>query len=46
MKTFPGGTSKKLPYYVEPTLKDKKFDAAIMHVGVNNLLKDESQDSV
>ena len=46
LKIFPGGTSKKLLYYVEPTFKDKKFDAAIMPVGVNDLLKDESQDSV
>ena len=36
----------KIPYYVEPTLKNKRFDAALPHVGVNDLLNDESQDSV
>ena len=46
MKSFPGGTSKELLYCVEPTLKNKKFDAALLHVGVNDLLNDESQDSV
>ena len=46
MKSFPGGTSKELLYYVEPTLKSKKFDAALLHVGVNDLLNDENQDSV
>ena len=46
MKSFPGGTSKELLYYVEPTLKNKKFDDALLHVGVNDLLNDESQDSV
>ena len=46
LKSFPGGTSKELLYYVEPTLKSKKFDAALLHVGVNDLLNDESQDYV
>ena len=46
MKSFPGGTSKELLYYVEPTLKNKKFDDALQHVGVNDLLNDERQDSV
>ena len=31
---------------MEPTLKNKKFDDALLHVGVNDLLNDESQDSV
>ena len=46
MKSFPGGTSNKLLYYVEPTLKNEKFDAALLHVGVNDPLNDESQGSV
>ena len=31
---------------MEPTLKNKIFDAALPYVGVNDLLNDESQDSV
>ena len=46
MKPFPGGTSNELLYYVEPTLQNKNFDDALLHVGVNDLLNDESQDSV
>ena len=46
LKSFPGGTSKELLYYVEPTLKNKKFDDALLHVGVNDQLNDESQDCV
>ena len=46
LKSFPGGTSKELLYYVEPTLKSKKFDDALLHVGVNDLLNDESRGSV
>ena len=40
LKSFPGGTSN------EPTLQNKKFDDTLLHVGVNDLLNDESQDSV
>ena len=46
LESFPGGTSKELLYYVEPILKNKKFDAAFLHVGVNDLLNDENQGSV
>ena len=45
LKSFPGGTSKELLYYVEPTLKNKKFDDTLLHVGVNDLLNDEIQGS-
>ena len=40
LKSFPRGTCK------EPTLQNKKFNIALSYVGVNDLLKDESQDSV
>ena len=46
MKSFPSGTSKELLYYVKTTLKNKKLKAASLHVGVNDLPNDESQDSV
>ena len=46
MKSFPGGTSKELLHYMEPTLKNKKFDDTLQHVGVNDLLNNERQDSV
>ena len=31
---------------MEPTLKNKKFDDALLHAGVNDLLNDENHDSV
>ena len=46
LKSFTGGTSKELLYYVELILKNKKFDDALLHGGVNDLLNDESQNSV
>ena len=35
---------KEFLYYLEP-LKYKKFDAALLHVGVNELLNDENRNS-
>ena len=46
LKSFPDDTSEELLCYVEPTLKDKNFNATLMHVGVNDLPNDESQGSV
>ena len=46
LKSLPGGLSKDFPYYAEPTLKNKTFDAVLLHVGVNDLVNDQSQDSV
>ena len=31
---------------MEPTLKNKKFNDVLLHIGVNDLLNDETQDSV
>ena len=31
---------------MEPTLKSKRFEVALLHVGVNGLPNDENQDSV
>ena len=46
LKSFPEGTSKELLYYVEPTLENKRFNDPLLHVGVNDLQNDESQNSV
>ena len=46
LKSFPGGTSNEILYYVEPALQNKNFEDALLHVGVNDPLNDESEDSV
>ena len=46
LKSFPVGTSKELLLYVGATLKNKKFNDALLLAGVNDLLNVESQDSV
>ena len=40
-KSFPSVTSKELICYIEPTLKDRSFDTALIHVGVNDLSKNK-----
>ena len=37
-KYFPGATSNDLFVYIEPALGEGKFDTAIIHVGLNDLL--------
>ena len=42
MKCFPGASSKDLAYYVIPTLEKMSFDQALIHVGVNDFLNDDT----
>ena len=35
---FPGALSRDILHYVNPTLENSEFHAAIIHVGINNLL--------
>ena len=42
-KHFPGATSKNLLYYVDTTLQNATYDAAI-HVGVNGILNNQSHN--
>ena len=43
---LPKGYAQLKYFLVEAILKNKKFDAILLHVGVNDPLNDESQDSV
>ena len=43
IRTFPGAISKEFPHYVTPTLEDGNFDRAILHFGVNDLLRNKNQ---
>ena len=43
MKSFPGATSKELAHYVVPTLKEESFHTAVIHVGINYVLRDQSE---
>ena len=37
-KIFPGLKSNELLHYIEPTLQEETYDAAIIHVGVNDMI--------
>ena len=43
LKSFPGATSKELAHYVVPNLKEESFHTALIHVGINDILRDQSE---
>ena len=43
LKSFPGATSKELAHYTVPTLKEGSFNTALIHVGINDILRDQSE---
>ena len=45
-KHFPGASSKDLLHYIDPTLEEQNFEAAIIHIGVNYILYDSSSRQV
>ena len=38
VKAFPGAKSTQLNHYVTPTLEEYSYNAAIIHVGINDIL--------
>ena len=43
LKSCRGATSKEFVHYVVPILKEKSFHAALIHVGINDILSDQSE---
>ena len=43
IRTFPGAITKEFPHYITPTLEDGNFDIAILHFGLNDLLRNKNQ---
>ena len=41
LKRFPEATSKELHYAV-PTFQEKYFSSTLIHIGINDILKDQS----
>ena len=46
MLDFPGSSSKQMLHYIDIHLEDKSIDTVLLHVGVNDLLNDNSQSNV
>ena len=42
LKSVPGATSKELTHYVVPILQEESFNSALIHIGINDILKDQS----
>ena len=42
LKSFPEATSKELAHYVVPSLQEESFNSALIHIGINDILKDQS----
>ena len=45
-KHFPGASSKDLLHYIDPTLEEQNFEAAITHIGINGILYDSSSRQI
>ena len=44
VKAFPGAKSTQLNHYVTPTLEEYSYDAAIIHVCINDILRSEHDE--
>ena len=44
--SFPGASSKSLLHYLDVHLEDKNVNTVILHIGVNDLLNDDSPECV
>ena len=38
LKSLPGAKASQLNHYIKPTLEEYKYDCAIIHVGINDIL--------
>ena len=43
LKSFPSAKSNELAHYVVPTLKEESFHTVLIHVGINDILRDQSE---
>ena len=42
LKSFFGAKASQLNHYIKPTLEEYKFDCAIIHVGINDILRNKN----
>ena len=46
MKAFLGAKSTQLNHYILPTLDEYSYDAAIIYVGINDILRSKNPDDL
>ena len=44
LKLFPGAKASQLNHYIKSTLEEYKYDCAIIHVDINDILKNKYTD--
>ena len=42
LKLFPDAKASQLNHYIKPTLEEYKYDCAIIHVGINDILRNKN----
>ena len=42
LKSFPGAKASQLNHYIKPTLEDYKYDCVIIHVGINDIIRNKN----
>ena len=42
LKSFPGAKASQLNHYIKPTLEEYKHDCAIIHVGINDVMRNKN----
>ena len=46
LKAFPGAKEDQLNHHVKPSLEEYEYDAAIIHVGINDILRGKGAKEV
>ena len=46
MFTFPGASSHQMLHYLDVHLEDRQINTVVIHVGINDILRDSSQSSI
>ena len=42
LKSFPGAKASQLNHYIKPTLEEHKYDCAIIHSGINDIIRNKN----
>ena len=46
LKAFPGAKADQLNHHAKPSLEEYEYDAAIIHVGINDILRSKGEKEI
>ena len=46
LKSFPGARAQHLNHYLVPSLEEHEYDCAVIHVGINDILRHEDENEL